>query len=263
MLNISAILSVIIFLIFVAQFYHRYRFSFEFNHKFFMICVPFLCFGVFFFNLAESFVGKLIAQMNLVYLFGIFDVGYLMSIILTFIVSGGLFWGALRISNSFKQVSYRKTGFYGLVVLSLVTILTISFQTKLLTQLGVVFLFFFVALVLTGIFVQIFDFFSRTYKLLFDKLNFFVIYGQVLDAIGVIVFYSMGVGNIGRVSFDFGLNPFVWGVIKVVSAFLICWSFDWYAARYINKRNFSRFSKLVIAAIGLVLGFYDIILLTA
>jgi uncharacterized membrane protein len=123
-------------------------------------------------------------------------------------------------------------------------------------------LFLMVVFALSLGFVLVFDKLS-SYKILNDKLNFFIVFGQFFDASSSLSLVLVNSLDFNRFSLDFGLSPVIWFFAKLIFAVLICWVLDKYASENYNKKNFSRFSKLVIASVGLVLGFKNLILLSA
>lgn len=260
---VNVVLGFIIFIIFVAFFYYFYRFKFEFNYKFFIALSPYLVFSAILGTVSQKIVGLIFGYFNIAWTIGFLDLGFLSNLVLVFALTMGLFIMGLILSDSFRIISYRKTGFFGLLVIGLLFGYNFIFYNFMGINNFILFgLFLFAVLVLSIGFVLFFDKIS-SYKILKDKLNFFLIFGQFLDASSSLSLVFLNSSGFNRVFLEFGVNPFMWFFAKLIFAVLICWVLDKYTFENSNKKNFSKFSKLVIASIGLVIGFKSLILLSA
>ncbi len=93
------------------------------------------------------------------------------------------------------------------------------------------------------------------YKILNNKLNFFIILGQAIDGIASSIAITFFPFSEQHVLSDMliRIHPMIFIIVKLSIAVLLCWSLDDYSKEIKNK-NLIGFIKIIIAILGLATG---------
>jgi uncharacterized membrane protein len=99
------------------------------------------------------------------------------------------------------------------------------------------------------------------YKILEDKLNFFIILGQAIDGIAstiAISFFNFAEQHVVS-NFVINIHPALFVLIKLILGILICYSLDDYGKENPKNQNLTKFIKIIIAILGLATGLASLI----
>ncbi len=100
------------------------------------------------------------------------------------------------------------------------------------------------------------------YKILNDKLNFFIVLGQAIDGIAstiAISFFNFSEQHVVS-NFVINIHPALFVIIKLALGILICYSLDDYLKENPKKNeNLVKFTKIIIAILGLATGLASLI----
>ncbi|HNV01214.1 MAG TPA: DUF63 family protein [archaeon] len=233
----------------------------SFNSDFFVALIPHILFGV---NLRvimhQIEAGNLILE-GITKTANPLEIGFWFFTpgvwILTFsVVIIGLLLQGIYKKNK-KLENFNKLLFFGLIISTPIILFNlINFNNWFaFTGAGVL-------IILTTIFVtKIVHKFTK-YKILNDKLNFFIVLGQAIDGIAstiAISFFNFSEQHVVS-NFVINIHPALFVIIKLALGILICYSLDDYLKENTkNNENLVKFVKIIIAILGLATGLASLI----
>ncbi|NMA44513.1 MAG: DUF63 family protein [Candidatus Diapherotrites archaeon] len=231
-----------------------------FNNDFFIALTPYILFGV---NLRvimhQIEAGKLIIEgitktanpLELGFWFftpGVWILTFLMVIV------GLLIEGIYKKNKKIKN--FNKLLIFGLIITTPIVLFNLINFNNWIAFIGTSIL-----IILTTILVTTTIHKFTKYKILEDKLNFFIILGQAIDGIAstiAISFFNFAEQHVVS-NFVINIHPALFVLIKLILGILICYSLDDYGKENPKNQNLTKFIKIIIAILGLATGLASLI----
>ncbi len=225
----------------------------KFDSNFFIALIPYILFGVsmrVIMHQSEiglvNFVHKTANPLEIGFWF--FTPGIW---ILTFVivVIGLLIAGILGSKNN--KFNHKRLLIFGLIVCALPLLFNLFSITNLVPFIGTIILILGIAYAICYLINK----FSK-YKILEDKMNFFIVLGQGIDGIAsaiAIAFFGFAEQHVVS-SMLIDLSPALFAGVKLLLAVMICWSLDDYAKEKPERKNLIGFVKVIIAILGFATG---------
>jgi len=235
----------------------------KFDHKFFLSILPYIFFGI-----SMRVIMHQIEAGNLV-IEGItktanpLEIGFWFFTpgiwVLTFsIVVIGLLVAGVR-----KELNHKRLFWFGAIISAPLVLFNLSKFNNwipfIVTLLAIIVISYCLCLLINK--------FTK-YKILNDKINYFIVAGQAIDGIAssiAIAFFGFSEQHVFS-SMLINFHPAVFAGIKLLLAVLICWSLDDYLKdeekklaknhpeKWKNKKNLIGFIKIIIAILGFATG---------
>lgn len=233
----------------------------NFNEKFLIALIPFIFFGVSLRVIMHQIEAKRLIIEGLTKTANPLEIGFWFFTpgvwILTFLVViiGLLLIGIYKKKNK-KIENYDKLLIFGLIVSIPLTLFNFIHFNNWFSFIGAVILIILTTTLLT----QIVHKYTK-YKILEDKLNLFIIYGQAIDGISstiAISFFNFTEQHVVS-NFVINIHPALFVLIKLVLGILICYSLDDYLKENPKKQDLILFTKIIIAILGLATGLASLI----
>lgn len=221
-----------------------------FNHDFFISMLPYIFFGVSLRVIMHQIESGKIIIPYIIKTANPLELGFWFFTPGIWFLTFFLVIVGLLIGNIFGKIDVKKVFAFGLVICLIPVLFNFLNYNNwfyfILT--GIIIL-----IVATGILKLINKYSS--YKILDDKLNYFIILGQAIDGIAsaiAVTFFPFSEQHVfSAILID--IHPVLFIVVKIIIAVLLCWSLDDYS-KEIKDKNLIFFIKTVIAILGLATG---------
>ncbi len=250
--------SVFIILLIIACIiiYKTLKNKIEFNQNFFISIIPYIVFGVSLRVLMHRIESGALIIPGIIKTANPFDIGFwfftpgVWILTFTIVILGLLFSGML------KKINYKRLFLFGTILAAPIFLFNlISFNNWAYFTLTVILI-----IISTKIITFIVQKYSK-YKILNDKTNLFIVYGQAIDGIASVIaitFFNFTEQHIVS-NFVINIHPALFVIIKLILAVLICFSLDDYVKENPSKKNLVGFVKIIIAILGFATGLASLI----
>lgn len=248
---VNTIVFILILIIACAIIYYIFRKKIKFDSEFMISLIPYILFGISLRVIMHQIEAGLLILPGIIKTANPLELGFWFFTpgvwILTFIlVIIGLLLGEV-----WKKLKTKRLFYFGIVVMMFPLIFNFLNFNNWLVFLGTSAL---ILIVSYGICFLINKF--TKYKILEDKLNFFIVLGQGIDGIAsaiAIAFFSFSEQHVFS-NMLMNIHPALFASVKLGIAILICYSLDDYAKENPKRKRLVGFIKVIIAILGLATG---------
>ncbi|MDD3083458.1 MAG: DUF63 family protein [Candidatus ainarchaeum sp.] len=247
---VNTIIFIIILIIACIIIYKLLNKKIKFNSNFFIAIIPYIFFGVSLrvimhqIEAGKLFLPGIIKTANPLELgFWFFTPG-IWVLTFTMVIIG------LLIGKIWKKLDYKKVFYFGVIITIIPFIFNLINYNNWFCFLMIVILI----IIITTIVTKTINKYAK-YKILDDKLNYFIVLGQAIDSIAstiAITFFSFTEQHVFS-NILIKIHPILFIMIKLFVAILLCWSLDDFAKETKNKNKIG-FIKIIIIILGLATG---------
>ena len=242
--------------------YLSLRKKIEFNHKFFISIIPYIIFGISLRVIMHQVESGSLMIEGITKTTNPLEIGFWFFTPGIWLLTFGLVVIGLLISRVQEKLDNKKLFWFGLIVAIIPLMFNLSRFNNWLVFIATAILIVTVAHSLSYLINR----FTR-YKILQDKMNMFIIFGQAMDGIATSVaisYFNFSEQHVvSKIILD--MNPTLFIGIKLLIAILICWSLDDYLKDYSKthysnqtkveqRKNAINFIKVVLAILGFSTG---------
>ena len=231
--------------------YLALRKKIKFDEKFFIAMIPYILFGISMRVMMHQIEAGIIQIPGITKTANPFEPGFWFFTPGIWLLTFSLGLVGLIVGTVLKKLNEKKVLIFGIIVCAAPLLFNLSKFNN------------WPAFIATAIIIPIVayavcyavDKFTK-YKILNDKMNFFVVAGQAIDGIAstvAITFFSFSEQHFVSNAI-IGISPALFVAIKLGIAVLVCWSLDDYLKENEKRKNVVGFIKVVIAIIGFATG---------
>ncbi len=258
---VNTIVLLSIMIIACAIIYFVLRKKIDFNYDFMLAMLPFILFGISMRVIMHQIEAGLLVIPWIIKTANPFEIGFWFFTPGIWILTFVLVIIGLLIGEIWKKLKVKRVLYFGIIIAIIPLLFNFSrFDNWVVfvpLLIGIIIISYLVCFVINKI---------TKYKILDDKLNFLIVLGQGVDGIAsavAISFFSFSEQHVfSNILMD--VHPALFAGIKILIAFLICWSLDDYLNdqrkkeknknKLKKKENLVGFVKVIIAILGLATG---------
>ncbi|MDD3159749.1 MAG: DUF63 family protein [Candidatus ainarchaeum sp.] len=223
----------------------------KFNNNFLTALLPYILFGISMRVIMHQVEAGLLVSDLIRKTANPLEIGFYFFTPGIWILTFSLVIIGLLISEIWKEIKLKRLFYFGLIIMAFPLIYNLLHFNQWPVFLGVTILIFGVA----SLVCYLINKFTK-YKILNDKLNYFIVIGQGFDGIAsaiAIAFFNFSEQHVLS-NVIIQIHPGLFVIIKLIIAILICYSLDDYLKENENKEQLVNFVKLIIAILGLATG---------
>lgn len=248
---VNTIVLVLLLVIACGFIYYFLKNKVNFNHKFFEALVPFILFGVSMRVIMHQIEAGLLVLPGIIKTVNPIEPGFWFFTPGIWILTFVLVIIGLLIARVDKKLNTKNLMYFGiLIMLAPLLFNLITFNNWPI----VIFLLILIILISYGL-CYIINKFTK-YKILEDKLNFYIVLGQGFDGIAsafAIAFFGFSEQHVVS-NLIMQIHPGLFVIVKLSIAALIAWSLDDYLTEKPKNKDLINYIKVIIAILGFATG---------
>lgn len=223
----------------------------EFNYDFLIALLPYILFGISLRVIMHQIEAGLLILPGIFKTANPFELGFWFFTPGIWLLTFSLVITGLLIGEIWKKLKTKRVFYFGIIIMLAPLLFNFSKFNNWIWFLGTGILI----LIISYCFCFLINKFTK-YKILDDKINFFIVLGQGIDGIAsAIAIWRFGF--IEQHVFSnmlINIHPALFASVKLGIAILICYSLDDYAKEKKTNKNLIKFIKIIIAILGLATG---------
>ena len=252
---VNTIVLISLLVIACAIIYFVLRKKVKFDYNFLIAMLPYIFFGISMRVVMHQIEAGLLTLPGIIKTANPLELGFYFFTPGIWILTFALVIIGLLIGEVWKELKTKRVLYFGVIVMILPVLFNFINFNNWAVFIGTSILI----LVVSYWICYLINKYSK-YKILEDKLNFFIVLGQGIDGIAsaiAISFFSFSEQHVLS-NMLMNIHPALFAGIKLLIAVLICWSLDDYAKEQKekgkDKTNLINFVKIIIAILGLATG---------
>ncbi len=248
---VNTIVFILLLVIACAISYYILRKKVDFNYNFLVALLPYIIFGISLRVIMHQIEAGLLILPGIFKTANPFELGFWFFTPGIWLLTFALVIIGLLSGEIWKKLKTKRVFYFGIIMMIVPLFFNFLKFNNWAWFLGTT---IFILFVCYGICFLINKF--TKYKILDDKVNFFIVLGQGIDGIASAIAISLFRFSEQHVFSNMLMNihPAIFAIVKLMIAVLICYSLDDYAKEKNSNKNIIKFVKIIIAILGLATG---------